>query len=352
MPSLDGGEVAGVSESLAWHNYAWAILPLATPADAQPVPRKGCGAPVSRLFFLGARYSYWGNLMKPLAGVLYEKTHSVIYAAKCGVLTSQDDIHRVVMPVKHIIVEEGSDASEGRARALPLHRTLHYIRGEAREDLFASQRQVIAGVGAAAGWHATVPSLVGETYAQQALLEETAASQARHDRLARRLKHSLQGGEKEWEVEAWLQGKLSGMDSPAAREAVYVRAVYRFLGPGAADRFLDGFEDYSARVLDSAEAPLLSIDNETGWLAEAAHRANGFFTAVHRTTDYVRKRRDAGVITADDLDKEQGHSGARRQLLGHINAIIYKLIRLNLRFRRISTSALVAPDQPPVPSDP
>ena len=60
-----------------------------------------------RVFFLGARYSYWGNLVIPIGTSVYKKTDALIYAAKCGTLQSQDHIETIVLPHYYAIVSYG-----------------------------------------------------------------------------------------------------------------------------------------------------------------------------------------------------------------------------------------------------
>ena len=76
---------------IGWCNWIWESVEISS-------------SKFKRVFFLGARYSYWGNLVIPIATSVYKKTDALIYAAKCGTLQSQDHIETIVVPHFYAIV--------------------------------------------------------------------------------------------------------------------------------------------------------------------------------------------------------------------------------------------------------
>ena len=81
---------------MRWRNWMWETLDITSESNFK------------RVFFLGARYSYWGNLVKPIAEVIYRKTNALIYAAKCGTLKSAARIETIVVPDIFATVSENN----------------------------------------------------------------------------------------------------------------------------------------------------------------------------------------------------------------------------------------------------
>jgi predicted dehydrogenase len=203
------------------------------------------------------------------------------------------------------------------------------------------------------GQHITVPTIVGETYEQRSAVER-AMQDLRHQRLIdadllRRI-NDMGFNPVSGRLRRRLKDVRAQLGSPAALTEYYILAMKIVATREQAAALM---RDKAAEARDGSESdvPLTSIDNETGYAAQAAGRLflqshgklQGYFTAIHRTTDYVRRTRDAAAITMDDLASERGHAGERTQMIATITRVLYKLFRRFLRFRLPVPAGMTVP---------
>ncbi len=336
-----GNDFSGVLQiaqpSLDWSNWAWEILPISEKVGSSDSRAVGLREDVSvkRIFFLGGRYSYWGNISMPIAKFLYSKTDFVIYGAKCGTLMSEKNIETIVIPHEYAIVEE--PVSEHEA-------TVNILRHRSRQFLFSYKslqlkwKESGASVG---GVHVSVPTLVGETYKMRELIGTAADKDSQIRVTAALISMKLQSipyRDKKERLSA-----IKSMKSHSAAMSALTALAYQYLPHKEAAQLFSHLDS----MLGKSEADplgelsrfshhrleLLSMDNETSWFALAAAQAHAqdyrprYFQAIHRTTDYVRSSDKAAVITSDDLAAER--TDRRNELLEKIGKMLYDMLVIN-----------------------
>jgi hypothetical protein len=67
---------------------------------------------IKRIFLLGARYSYWGDIVRYLAQTIYTKTRCLVYSGKCGTMISEKNIETITIPKEFVIVKESKDSRD------------------------------------------------------------------------------------------------------------------------------------------------------------------------------------------------------------------------------------------------
>lgn len=415
----------GCGITFQWSAWAWERLDVSHPNLLGAHTKAHSG-----LLFLGFRYSYWGDICRPLAEHLYRKTRSVIYAAKCGTLAGPDKIHCIVAPHEFCRVTEPDSERTGRVEFVaPRPASFTFLpRGERRiselnplgseiasgmvdltgraskapsaagvfaasmtGDVHSSGRPALPALPsghrwlstvlgstsppsdapgtriAASGLHVSVPTLVGETYGQRAQFEAAAALHFRRRRqlaivslFARQevvhnaadLKRCLRALQDDPEPRSFLEILRSCMPylrppfKHVLRVPISTSRKSETSGVGSRDATEgDVFEELCLREAhEEASRPhvqqLLSIDDETTWFAQAAAASHGVFSALHRTTDYVRAEYHRATITKDDLSSERGHSNNQRKcMIDAIAGILYKILRKEIRYAAWPTIA-------------
>ena len=361
VPSLPS-ELLALSASLSiavpgtttipWCNYAWEVLPLrhaehTLPDDDRQVAPK-------RVLFLGVRYSYWGNAVYPIVKAAFARTQYVIYAGKCGTLAAgSQGIHKIVAPHQYSIVRESAVE-----RSCTMQHVFKYGRSFLHEDFEslapARRRGLVLKAGdgdgsdAAAvarfqgnGLHVSVPTVVGETYVQRDLMDAGGPELTQQRVLYSQLRKAMEGGllpsvDKATVTRALNAVFFTNKPPQEVHLAALELVVKHFASPA------DVLARWRPQLSATPPNVLLSIDNETSWIALAAnevitgskgsHGRMPYFTAIHRTTDYVRKREDSSAITGDDLAAEKGHSSKRRVMLDAIGNVLYRMLRRFVKY--------------------
>lgn len=199
------------------------------------------------------------------------------------------------------------------------------------------------------GQHITVPTIVGETYAQRLEIERAMGDlrkqRAMAFQLTKRMNAIAESADatdgdkaKAKELRVRLQEVRAMQGTREALDAYYRIALEAFPTNLAVKSFMDNCAAFEP--VGEEHQRLVSIDNETGFAAYYAGRVfmasgrklQGYFSAVHRQTDYVRRSRDAAAITRDDLAAERGHAGERAKMIAAITRVLYKMLRRFLRF--------------------
>ena len=165
------------------------------------------------------------------------------------------------------------------------------------------------------GLHVSVPTLVGETYAQRRLISKTSRKYSlikEFEKLLREKRISPEGSERLTKI---IEESMNSSQEETTTSLILL-ALEEIRDDHAVQEILNAAE--SARD----NSALLSMDNETSWFVEVASRCEGrdrLFQAI-RTTDYVRAMEDAAKISEDDLAKENAQK--KEMLLKKISLMV------------------------------
>ena len=257
-----------VQPSLDWSNWAWEILPLRGTSfeDGNEMKPLSPELAIKRIFLLGARYSYWGNIVHPLATHIYSVTDFIIYGAKCGTMTSAQNIETIVIPHEYAIVEEPTTSAKP---------TINILNRRGRQFLFAYKALQLkwrsSGV-FVGGIHISVPTLVGETYEMTKLIDSEVAADFEVRKLAAVLSAKISGMDFKTKKDRFNSIKalpnrvaMGNALAALAYECLPQREAAAILGYNALSQAI---KNKSAKTNNVFE--LLSMDNETSWFATAA----------------------------------------------------------------------------------
>lgn len=256
-----------VQPTLDWCNWAWEILPLREKKSDDNYGAKPLSPELSvkRIFLLGARYSYWGNMVHPIALHVYSVTDFIIYGAKCGTMTSAQNIETIVIPHEYAIVEEPTTSAKP---------TINILNRRGRQFLFSYKGLQLkwrsSGV-FVGGIHVSVPTLVGETYNMTKLIDSEVAADFEVRKIAAVLSAKISNMDFKMKKDRLnsikaLPNRVAMVNALAALayECLPQREAASIFGHNALNQPTKSTPS-SANIFE-----LLSMDNETSWFAVAA----------------------------------------------------------------------------------